>query len=822
MNNNEGKFITVDISHEMKKCYIDYAMSVIVGRALPDVRDGLKPVHRRIIFSMYELGLSPEKGHRKCARIVGDVLGKYHPHGDSSVYDALVRMAQDFSIRYTLVDGHGNFGSVDGDSAAAMRYTEAKMAKITMEMIREINKDTVDFVPNFDGEEREPSVLPSRFPNLLVNGSSGIAVGMATNIPPHNLGEVIDGIEMLIDNSEVTILELMTMIKGPDFPTAGTIMGKNGIREAYETGRGKVVVRAKASIEEEGGRNKIIVTELPYQVNKARLIENIADLVKDKRLIGISDLRDESDRDGMRIVIELKRDANPNVVLNQLYKHTKLQDTFGIIMLALVDNKPEVLNLKQILNHYIEFQKEVIKRRSKFDLDKALAREHILQGLQIALDNIDEVIKIIRGSKTTLEAKEGLMERFNLSEKQSTAIVEMRLRNLTGLERQKIEDEISELLSIINHLREVLANEDLVLSIIKKELSEIKAKFSDERRSAIENSNDEINIEDLIQEKQVVVTLTRAGYVKRLPEDTYTAQKRGGRGIQATTTKEDDIVDQIFVVSTHAHILFFTNQGRVYRLKGYEIPEGSRTSKGTNIINLLMLRPEEKVQAVISLKEFSEDSYLMMGTKKGVIKKTTLSAYSHIRKVGLNAITLREDDELISVRMTTGHDEIMLVSQNGYSIRFKEEDARSLGRTASGVRGMFLREGDNVVSMNVVDEDLTVLVVSENGFGKKTAVSEYKTQNRGGMGIITYKATEKTGKVVSAIMVSESDELMLINSNDIAIRINVADISTTGRSAMGVTLMRTYEEVRIQAIAKINSIEDIDSEVAVEEENIIE
>lgn len=810
MNNNEGKFMPVDISHEMKKCYIDYAMSVIVGRALPDVRDGLKPVHRRIIYSMYELGLYPEKGYRKCARIVGDVLGKYHPHGDSSVYDALVRMAQDFSIRYTLVDGHGNFGSVDGDSAAAMRYTEAKMAKITMEMIKDIQKNTVDFIPNFDGEEKEPSVVPSRFPNLLVNGSSGIAVGMATNIPPHNLIEVIDGVEMLIENPEATVLDLMTKIKGPDFPTAGIIMGKRGIREAYETGKGKVVVRAKTEIEEENGRHKIIVNELPYQVNKARLIENIADLVKDKKIIGISDLRDESDRDGMRIVIELKRDANPNIILNQLYKHTKLQDSFGIIMLALVDNEPQVLNLKQVLVHYLTFQKEVIRRRTQFDLDKALSRAHILEGLKIALDHIDEVISIIRSSKNTNEAKERLMERFNLSEKQSAAIVEMRLRSLTGLERQKVEDELLELNKQIAYFREVLEKEELLLKIIRDELDEIKAKYGDERRSAIENSEDDINIEDLIQEQQVVVTLTHAGYIKRLPQDTYTAQRRGGRGIVATSTKEDDIVEHIFATSTHNHILFFTNQGRVYTLKGYEIPEGSRTSKGTNIINLLMLRPDEKIQAMIYLKEFNDEHFLIMGTKKGIIKKTSLSDYNSIRKTGLNAITLREDDELIAARMTNGNDEVMMITQCGYSIRFNENDVRPMGRTASGVRGIRLRQDDIVLGMEIVNDKFDVLVVSENGYGKRTLISEYNVQTRGGKGVKTYKITEKTGNVIASRMVKDGDELMLINSNDIAIRINVSDISITGRSAMGVKLMRADEEVTIQAIAKINAEDIID------------
>ena len=803
MSNNEGKFLPVDISAEMKRCYIDYAMSVIVGRALPDVRDGLKPVHRRILYSMYELGLDPSKGYRKCARIVGDVLGKYHPHGDSSVYDALVRLAQDFSIRYTLVDGHGNFGSVDGDSAAAMRYTEARMAKISVEMIRDINKDTIDFGENFDGTEKEPIVLPSRFPNLLVNGSAGIAVGMATNIPPHNLVEVIDGINYFIDNPDCTIAELMLHIKGPDFPTAGIIMGMRGIREAYETGRGKIIVRSKAEIEEENGRHRIVVTEIPYQVNKAKLIENIADLVKDKRIVGISDLRDESDREGMRIVIELKRDANPNIILNQLYKHTKMQDTFGIIMLALVNNEPKVLNLKQILSHYVDFQKEVIRRRTIFELKKAETREHILEGLKVALDHIDEVISIIRSSKNTAEAKERLQDKFNLSEAQSSAIVEMRLRALTGLERQKIENELNELRELIAKLKEILSSEELILNIIKDELTEIKLKYGDERRTSIEQSSDDINIEDLIQEQNVVVTLTRDGYIKRIPEDAYTAQKRGGRGIVAGTTKEDDIIENLFVTSTHNHIVFFTNHGRAYKLKGYEIPEGSRTSKGTNIINILMLRPDEKVEAVICMKEFNPDDYLIMGTKKGIVKRTSLDNFKNIRKSGLNAITLREEDELISVKLTSGNDDIMMFTSEGYSIRFKETDVREMGRMASGVKGISLRENDTVVAMEVVDPELKVLVVSENGLGKRTNVEEYKVQYRGGMGIITYKTSEKTGKVIGAKMVSDDDELMLINSKDIAIRINASDISVTGRSTMGVKLMKTEEEVKVIAIAKI-------------------
>lgn len=814
---NEGKVLPVEISHEMKKCYIDYAMSVIVGRALPDVRDGLKPVHRRILYSMHELGLYPDKGYRKCARIVGDVLGKYHPHGDTAVYDALVRMAQDFSIRYTLVDGHGNFGSVDGDGAAAMRYTEAKMDKIAVEMLRDINKDTVDFVPNFDGEEKEPSVVPSRFPNLLVNGSAGIAVGMATNIPPHNLGEVIDGIIMLIENPETSILELMTKIKGPDFPTAGLILGKEGIREAYETGRGRIIVRAKSEIEEENGRHRIIINEIPYQVNKAKLIENIADLVKDKKVEGISDIRDESDRDGMRIVIEMKKDANPNVILNRLYKHTKLQDTFGIIMLALVGTEPQTLNLKQILSHYLKFQEEIIRRRTKFELDKALARAHILEGLRIALDHIDEVINLIRSSKNAEEARNGLMNKFELSEKQAQAILDMRLQRLTGLEREKIEEEYAELLNSIAKFKEILEKEELVLKIIKEELIEIKNKYGDERKTGIVKNDNDIDIEDLIEEKEIVTTLTHAGYIKRIDASTYSAQKRGGKGIQAMATKEDDFVENMLITSTHTNLLFFTNQGRVYKLKAYEIPEAGRTAKGTNVINLLQLNADEKIQAVISIKEFSEDNYLIMGTKKGIVKKTSLMDYSAIRKNGLNAITLREDDELIGVRMTNGASEIMMFTQKGYAIRFKEKDVRAMGRTASGVKGMTLREDDIVVSMDIAVSGHDVLVISENGFGKRTPVEEYTLHGRGGKGMITYKVSEKTGKIVGARVVQNEDEIMLINTSNVAIRLNVSGISVTSRNAMGVTLMRTLEEEKVVAIAKIMASEDKDDNVYIDE-----
>lgn len=831
MNLNEGKFIPVDINKEMKKCYIDYAMSVIVGRALPDVRDGLKPVHRRILFSMHELGLEPQKGYRKCARIVGEVLGKYHPHGDTSVYDALVRMAQDFSMRYMLVDGHGNFGSVDGDSAAAMRYTEAKMNKIAVEMLRDITKDTVEFMPNFDGEEKEPVVLPSRYPNLLVNGSSGIAVGMATNIPPHNLGEVIDGTIMLIDNPETTGLELMSVIKGPDFPTGGIIMGKAGIRAAYETGKGKVIVRSKTEIEEENGRVKIIVTELPYQVNKARLIESIADLVKDKKIVGISDLRDESDRDGMRIVIELKRDANPNVVLNLLFKHTKMQDTFGIIMLALVNNEPKVLNIREILNHYIQFQKEVITRRTIFELNKAEARAHILEGLRIALDNIDEVISIIRGSKTGEIARNTLIERFGLSDKQAQAILEMRLRRLTGLERDKIEEEYAELMKYIEYLNSILVDEEKLFSVIKEELLEIKAKYNDERRTQIEKVVNEIDIEDLIQEEETVVTLTHTGYIKRISADTYSSQKRGGRGIQAMSTKEDDFVEHVLVTSTHSDVLFFTNRGRVYKKRAYEIPDAGRTAKGTNIINLIAIEQDERIETVLTIRDNITEGYLFMATKQGLVKKTPLSEFKNLRKNGLIAINLREGDELLKVKVTRGDADIIIVSEGGNAIKFNETDVRPMGRTASGVKSMNLKEDDIAVCMDIASDEEHLLVISENGFGKRTPLTEYKRQNRGGVGLITYKISEKTGKVVGATVCKSDDELMLINTSGVAIRLNVSGISITSRSTMGVTLMRTSEEEKIVAVAKIGSTgdedkeeqlaleESVDNEVAVEEKD---
>lgn len=807
----EEKIIIADLNEEMRKCYIDYSMSVIVGRALPDVRDGLKPVHRRILYSMHELGIYSDKQYRKSARIVGDVLGKYHPHGDTAVYDAMVRLAQDFSIRYPLVDGHGNFGSVDGDSAAAMRYTEARMSKISMEMLRDINKDTVDFMDNFDGTEKEPVVLPSRFPNLLVNGSAGIAVGMATNIPPHNLKEVIDGVILLIDNPDAEIKDIMTKIKGPDFPTAGIIYGKEGIRQAYETGRGRITVRAQATIEEEKGRHRIIVTELPYQVNKANLIQYIAELVKDKRIDGISDLRDESDRDGMRVVIELKRDANPNVVLNLLYKHTKLQDTFGIIMLALVDGQPKVLNLKEILSEYIKFQEQVIRRRTQFDLDKAEARAHILEGLKIALDHIDAVISLIRSSKTVDIAREGLMKNFGLSDKQAQAILDMRLQRLTGLERAKIEDEYAELVKTIKHLKDILQDEKLVLGIIKDELLEIRQKYGDARRTKITNKSDEINIEDLIDEEEVAVTITHSGYIKRLPIDTYRSQKRGGKGIQGLANREDDFVENLFITSTHDNLLFFTNLGRVYKLKAFEIPEASRTARGTNIVNVLPLNSREKIQAVISTKEFDADRYIVLSTKNGLIKKTPLSDFSSIRKTGINAINLRAGDEIIGARLTDGKQKIVMITRNGYAITFEESDVRSMGRTAAGVKSITLRDGDVCVAMEIYDDNSELLIVGENGFGKRTSFREYSVQGRGGKGVITYKVNNKTGNIVGAKTVKNDDELMLINSNGVVIRLEVKNISKTSRNTMGVTLMKTKDGEKIASVAKINS-NDIESD----------
>ena len=804
MDREEQKVIAVNIEEEMKKSYLDYAMSVIVSRALPDVRDGLKPVHRRILYAMNELGLSPDKQYRKSARVVGDVLGKYHPHGDSSVSGAMVRLAQDFNTRYMLVDGHGNFGSVDGDSPAAMRYTEVKMTKLAMEMLRDINKETVDFRPNFDETLQEPVVLPSRFPNLLVNGSSGIAVGMATNIPPHNLGEVIDGIIMMIDNPDVDIENLMKVIKGPDFPTGAMIMGKEGIRNAYRTGRGRIVIRAKTEIEEAiKGKDKIIVTELPYQVNKAALIEKIAEYVRDKKIEGISDLRDESDREGMRIVIELKRDANPNIVLNNLYKHTQLQDTFGVIMLALVNDEPKVLNLREILHYYLEYQKEIIVKRTQYDLNKAEERAHILEGLRIALDHIDEVINVIRSSKDEGIAKERLMTSFGLSEKQSQAILDMKLRRLTGLEREKLDEEYEQLIKEINRFKEILANERLIYQIIKDELLEIKEKHGDHRRTKIMPSAEEIELEDMIAEEDVIITLTHYGYIKRLPEDTYKAQKRGGRGITAITTREEDFVEHLFVTSTHDTILFFTNEGRVFSLKAYEIPEGKRQSKGTAIINLINLNGKEKITAVIPIKEYDPESNLVFVTKRGIVKKTKFDHFKNIRKNGLIAINLREDDELISVRKTNGNRELILLTCNGMAIRFHESDVREMGRNATGVKAISLNKGDYVVSMDLVEEGKDLLVVSEYGYGKRTPLIEYKVQKRGGKGLKTYKIKEKTGCLVSGKVVDENDEIMMISVTGIIIRLNVSGISQMGRSTQGVTLMKVSEEEnRVVAVAK--------------------
>ena len=809
MEENAKKIIKVDIEKEMKKSYIDYAMSVIVSRALPDVRDGLKPVHRRILYAMDGLGLTPDKPFRKSAYIVGEVMGKYHPHGDASIYDALVRMAQDFSLRYRMVNGHGNFGSVDGDSPAAMRYTEAKMPKLAVEMLADIDKNTVDFMPNYDEKLMEPTVLPAKIPNLLVNGSSGIAVGMATNIPPHNLTEVINAIVKLIEEDNVTDEDLMMEVKGPDFPTGGLILGREGIKDCYKTGRGKITVRAKAEIEEHGnGRYRIIVTELPYQVNKARLIENIADLVKDKRIDGISDLRDESDREGMRIVIELKRDANANVVLNQLYKNTQMQDTFGAIMLALVDNKPKILTLRQMLECYIDHRKSVIVRRTKFDLDKALARAHILEGLKIALDYIDEVIAIIRAAYD--DAQERLMKRFNLTEIQANAILEMKLRTLSGLQREKIEEEYDQLMKQIERFRAILASEKLVCDIVKDELLEIKAKYGDERRTQIIAAEGEFETEDLIKEETTVVALTHFGYIKRVPISTYKTQRRGGKGITGIQTREEDFVEQLFVTSTHDMIMFFTNKGKVYRLKGYEVPEAGRTAKGTAIVNLLRLDGDEKVTAVIPIHAFAEGQYLLMATKNGIIKKTNLMEYNSSRKVGLQAISLKDDDELIDVRLTDGERNIVMVTHEGMSITFSETDVKSAGRIAQGVIGIRLDKDDYVVGMEPIYSDKGyLLAITEHGFGKRTELTEYRVQTRAGKGVITYKTTPKTGKVVGIKVVNDDDEVMLITDDGIIIRLDVENISVLGRSTQGVTLMRTNDGGKVVSIAKVTSEDEI-------------
>lgn len=811
----EQKIIPVDIEEEMRKSFIDYAMSVIIDRALPDVRDGLKPVHRRILYTMYVSGFTPDKPYRKSVATVGECLKSYHPHGDAAVYDSLVRMAQDFSLRHTLVDGHGNFGSRDGDCAAAMRYTEAKLTKISMEMLADINKDTVDFKPNFDEHDVEPVVLPARFPNLLVNGSQGIAVGMATNIPPHNLGEVIDGVCAVIDNPEITIDELMKYIKGPDFPTAAKIVGKKGIRDAYRTGKGRIVVRSEATIEEmPGNRHRIVISELPYMVNKARLIEKIADLVKEKRIEGISFLQDESGRDEpVRIVIELKRDANPNVVLNQLYKNTQLQETFSANMVAIVpteDNlyEPRTLNLREILDYYIAHQEDVIRRRTKFELDKAEARAHILEGLRIALDHLDEVINIIRSSKTEAIAKEGLINRFGFSEKQAQAIVDMRLGRLTGLEREKIDNEYKELIEKINYYKEVLSNEVLLLGIIKDELRVIKDKYADERRTKIEIDEYEIDLEDLIEEEESVITLTHFGYIKRLPADTYTSQKRGGKGILGLSTREEDFVKDLFVASTHHFIMFFTNKGRVYRIKAYEIPESGRQAKGTAIVNLLQLDGDERITTVIPIKEYKEGQYLVMATRNGLIKKTDVMEYSNIRKGGLAAVSLREDDQLIDVKLTDGSQDIIICTYNGMAIRFKETDARPIGRVSQGVKGIELDDDDYVIGMDVCTENTTLLVVTENGFGKRTDLEEYKVQNRGGKGVLTYRITEKTGKVIGTKIVSDDDDIMLISSDGTIIRMKVSEISILGRATQGVTLMRMSDGVKVVSMARVVKEDD--------------
>ena len=792
---NDGKIIERDIEKEMRTAYIDYAMSVIVSRALPDVRDGLKPVHRRILYAMYEDGITSDKPYRKSANTVGSVLGRYHPHGDSSVYDAMVRMAQDFSMRYMLIDGHGNFGSVDGDGAAAMRYTEARMSKIAGYMLTDIEKNTVDFMPNYDDRLQEPTVLPARVPALLVNGSSGIAVGMATNIPPHNLTEIIDGIIKIIDEDEVTDEDLMEVIKGPDFPTEGIILGREGIKKAYTTGRGKITLRAETNIEEmSGNRQRIIVSSLPYQVNKANLIKAISDLSKEKKIEGISECRDESDRkEKVRVVIELKRDTNAQVVLNQLFKHTQMQTTFGIIMLALVNGVPKILTLRQALDCYIEHRKEVITRRTKFELDKALARAHILEGLRIAIDNIDEVIQIIRSSYD--DAKERLMERFGLTDVQAQAILDMRLKTLSGLQREKIEEEYKQLMELIEHLRAILSSEKLLFDVMKEELIEIKDKFGDDRKTKIVASEAEIELEDLIKEEECVVALTHYGYIKRMPIDTYRSQKRGGKGITGMATRENDFVKEIFSASTHDMILFFSNKGKLYKLKGYEVPEAGRTAKGTAIVNLLSLDPGEKISAVIPLQNFAEGKYLLMATKNGLIKKTALKEYDTTRKTGLQGITLKDDDELIGVRLTDGEDNVVLVTKKGICITFDEKEVRPMGRVSQGVIGIRLDEDDEVIGMESVINGgkATLLAITENGFGKRTELDEYRVQKRGGRGVITYKITPKTGNLIGVRIATEEDDVMLVTDTGTIIRLQVKDISILGRSTQGVTLMRTSD-----------------------------
>ncbi|MBF1173008.1 MAG: DNA gyrase subunit A [[Eubacterium] sulci] len=792
-----------EIYSEMKKSYIDYAMSVIVGRALPDVRDGLKPVHRRILYGMGHLGVTPDKPHKKSARIVGEVMGKYHPHGDSSIYDAMVRLAQDFSTRYMLVDGHGNFGSVDGDSAAAMRYTEARMTPFALEMLRDIDKETVDFRDNFDGEEKEPVVIPSRFPNLLVNGSNGIAVGMATSIPPHNLKEVIDATIKVIDEPDCDIEELIKIVKGPDFPTGAQILGKAGMKEAYRTGTGKVKVRSCCEIEEtDRGKSQIVITEIPYMVNKARLIEKMADLVKEKKVEGVSAIRDESNREGIRIVVELKRDANPQITLNRFYKHTQLQDSFSMIMLALVDGKPEVLTLKRFLEEYVKFQKEVVTRRTKFDLAKAEARAHILEGLRIALDNIDAVIKTIRESYSN--AKENLMENFGLSDIQAQAILDMRLARLQGLEREKIENEYNELMKKIAYYKSLLADEVLLMGVIKDELTEIRDKYGDERRTQIVRDEGEFDEEDLVEEENVTITFTHLGYIKRVPADTYKAQKRGGKGITGVTTRDNDFVKDLVMTSTHDNLMFFTNTGKAHKIKAYEIPEATRTARGTPAINFLNLLQRERITAVIPVKEFSEDKYLIAITKNGLIKKTALNEFDTKRTTGLIAINLKDEDELIAIKQSTGSNNIIIVTKKGKCISFSEKDVRPMGRIASGVRAIKLDKDDEVVSMELVEPEQQLMVVTENGFGKRTPVEEYKIQVRGGKGLLTYDKAKfsKTGALIGAMVVDESDEILMINSDGIIIRIRASEVSILGRATQGVKIMKVDEGSKIVAIAK--------------------
>lgn len=795
----------VNISQTMRKSFLDYAMSVIVSRALPDVRDGLKPVHRRILYAMYDLGITADKPYKKSARIVGDVIGKYHPHGDQAVYETMVRMAQDFNYRYMLVDGHGNFGSVDGDSAAAMRYTESRMSKIAMELLRDINKDTIDFQPNYDGEEKEPVVLPARFPNLLVNGTQGIAVGMATNIPPHQLGEIIDGLLALSKNPDITTPELMELIPGPDFPTAGLILGRSGIRKAYETGRGSITIRARAEIEQKkNGKEAIIITEIPYQVNKARLIERIAELVREKKIEGITDLRDESDRRGMRIVIEVRKDANANVILNNLYKQTALQTTFSINMLALVDGEPKVLSLKDCLRHYLEHQQVVIRRRTEFELRKAEARAHILEGLRIALDHIDAIINLIRSSRTTDIARQGLMEQFNLSEKQAQAILDMRLQRLTGLEREKIEEEYQGLVALIAELKAILADEEKVLEIIREELTEIKERYNDERRTEIVLGGvEDFEDEDLIPRENIVITVTHNGYIKRLPVSTYRTQLRGGRGVQGMGTNEDDFVEHLITTCTHDTVLFFTNKGKVYKLKGYEIPEFSRTAKGIPIVNLLSFEKGEWVNAIIPVEKLVEDWYLFFTTKNGLCKRSPFSSFANIRTNGLIAIHLREGDELISVRLTDGNKHIIIGTQNGVLIRFPESDVRSMGRTATGVKGITLDPGDEVIGMEVLEENSEILTVTEHGYGKRTREEEYRIQGRGGKGIKTCNITEKNGPLVAMKVVTGEEDLMVITTKGVLIRIAVSDISVMGRNTQGVKLIRLSDDEYVSTVAKV-------------------